>query len=96
MRIEYLADYTEHIPTLAKWFHDQWGYLSPDRTLEEQTERVRMKANRETIPVACVAMDGDAPIGSASPHSVRMKVSSSTRGSLRQTLFPCSTTAGAR
>ena len=26
MKIEYLADYTAHVPTLAKWFHDEWGY----------------------------------------------------------------------
>ncbi len=66
MRIEYLADYTEHIPTLAKWFHDEWGYLAPGRSLAEQMERVRMKANRGTMPMAFIALDGDTPIGSAS------------------------------
>jgi N-acetylglutamate synthase-like GNAT family acetyltransferase len=66
MRIEYLADYTEHVPTLAKWFHDEWGYLSPGYGLEERMQRLYAKSNKEGIPVAFVAVEAGNPIGSAS------------------------------
>ena len=65
MKIEYLADYTEHIPTVAKWFHDEWGYLEPECDLEERTKRLREKSNRETIPVGFIAVDHNEPVGSA-------------------------------
>lgn len=66
MKIEYLADHIEQVPVLAKWFHDQWGYLSPDRTLEERTKMLLGKANRGALPMAFVAMDCCKPVGSAS------------------------------
>jgi N-acetylglutamate synthase-like GNAT family acetyltransferase len=66
MKIEYLADYPEHIPALAKWFHDEWGYLSPNYRLEERTERLHAKAKKDSIPLALVALESGVPIGSAS------------------------------
>ena len=66
MKIEYLADHPEHVPLLAKWFHNEWGYLSPGYELEEREKRLRAKANREAIPISFIAMDGERPIGSAS------------------------------
>jgi len=66
MRIEYLADHIDHVPVLAKWFHDQWGHLDPDRSIEDGTERLYSKANRDKMPITFVAIDGDRPIGSAS------------------------------
>ena len=66
MKIDYLAEHIEHVPLLAKWFHDQWGYLSPGYTIEERTVRVRAKAQREAIPIAFIATDNGKPVGSAS------------------------------
>ena len=65
MKIEYLADCIEHVPTLAGWFHDEWGYLEPERDLKERTNQLHEKANRDAIPVAFVSVDGNEPVGSA-------------------------------
>jgi GNAT superfamily N-acetyltransferase len=66
MKIEYLADCTEHVPVLAKWFHDEWGYLLPEIKLEDRKKRLYARANRKSIPIAFVAVGGKEPMGSAS------------------------------
>lgn len=66
MRIEYLADRPEMIPTLAEWLHAQFGYLNPGDTVEKRAERLETRATQAGIPVAFVAVDGDALLGSAS------------------------------
>ena len=66
MEIKYLADQTECVPILAKWFHEEWGYLSPECDLKERKERLRAKANRDVIPITFVAIDSGEPVGSAS------------------------------
>jgi N-acetylglutamate synthase-like GNAT family acetyltransferase len=66
MNIEYLADSMEHVPVLAKWFQDQWGYLSPERSLEDRVQRLGERTNRTELPITFVALEGDEPVGSAS------------------------------
>ena len=66
MKIEYLADCTEHVTVLAKWFQDEWGYLSPEIKLEDRTTRLHANANRKSIPMTFVAVEGKHPVGSAS------------------------------
>ncbi len=66
LRIEYLADRPDCVRVLANWFHDQWGYLSPERNLDDRIEQLRKQTNRTQIPVTFVAFDGDDPVGSAS------------------------------
>ena len=41
MKLVYLANYPEHVPTLAKWIMDEWGHASPDTTLESLEEKFR-------------------------------------------------------
>ncbi len=36
MQIGYLDDHTEAIPTLARWYHDQWGFITPGLTLDDR------------------------------------------------------------
>lgn len=66
MKIEYLADHSELIPTLAKWFFEQWGYLRPESTLEDFTDSLRAHLNRDEMPISFVALDGATVLGSAS------------------------------
>ncbi|MEN6626182.1 MAG: GNAT family N-acetyltransferase [Candidatus Sumerlaeia bacterium] len=63
MKIEYLADHTHFIPTLARWFHAEWGYLYPERTVEILNGLVAERANRDRIPLTLVAIDGDEVVG---------------------------------
>jgi N-acetylglutamate synthase-like GNAT family acetyltransferase len=63
MNIAYLADHREVIPTLAQWFHQEWAYLHPDRTLEDVNRLLAERTNKERIPVALVAMEGNELLG---------------------------------
>ncbi len=63
--IEYLADHTRHVPLLADWHHQQWGYLSPGDTVEERASRLYARANKKMVPAAFVAIHQQQPVGSA-------------------------------
>ena len=66
MKIDYLADHPEFVPTLAFWFFEQWGYLRPESVVEDFSERVREHLNRDEMPLSFVALDGATLLGSAS------------------------------
>lgn len=66
MKVDYLADHREHIPRLAEWLHAQWGYLHENDSVERRAARLEARATRGGIPVAFVALDGDALLGTAS------------------------------
>lgn len=66
MRIDYLSDHPEALPTLARWQHAEWGHLRPNDTLEKRTERLQRFSNGNRIPLTVVALDGPEVLGSAS------------------------------
>lgn len=64
--ISYLAEHEAFIPGIAKWQHDQFGYLNPAGTLEQRAERLREALGRDRLPIALVAIDQDERlVGSA-------------------------------
>jgi predicted N-acetyltransferase YhbS len=63
LRIDTLANHPEAISTLASWSHNQWGYLYPERTLEDVEKAVAQRTNTDHIPLALVAHDGDELVG---------------------------------
>lgn len=66
MNISYLADNMELVPMLAEWSQSQWGYLSPERSLENHIEQFRKRNNRSEIPLTFIGFAGDTPVGMAS------------------------------
>ena len=66
MKVEYLADHPSHLPTVAAWQHAQFGYLTPNATLEDRTERLRRSLQKDSLPMAFVALSGSGTLmGSA-------------------------------
>jgi GNAT superfamily N-acetyltransferase len=65
-RIEYLADSTEHVSTLARWHHDEWGYLHDGDTAEKRAARMEEHLGKKQIPTTFVALADGKPVGSAS------------------------------
>lgn len=63
MKVSYLADHKEVIPTLAQWFYQEWAYLHPARTLGDVQRLLEERTNKEKIPVALVAFEGDELLG---------------------------------
>ena len=66
MNLEYLEHHARHIPTLARWHHDQWSYLNPQRTLAKRAERLQTHLGGRQMPTTVVAVEGESLLGSAS------------------------------
>lgn len=65
MEIRPLADRPELVPTLAEWFHEEWGRVVPWGTVEGFAEMFRGQLNRDALPLALVALEGGAPVGTS-------------------------------
>jgi GNAT superfamily N-acetyltransferase len=66
MEIAYLADYPEHLHTVATWVFGQWGHLLPGKTLEQVERTFGTHLQRDAVPLTVVALDEGKPVGTAS------------------------------
>lgn len=55
----------EHLPTLARWHHEEWGYLNPGETLADRIDKMRAYLGEATIPTLLIAVENDKVLGSA-------------------------------
>jgi N-acetylglutamate synthase-like GNAT family acetyltransferase len=65
MKLDYLADRPDALPTIARWHYAEWGRYSADRTVETMSERLRGHLNRDRIPLTVVAHEDGVPVGTA-------------------------------
>lgn len=73
MTIQFLADNSELVPTLAQWTYDAWSQYDPELTVDRATQSLGISQNREKIPLTFVALDGEIPIGMATlKESIRV------------------------
>jgi N-acetylglutamate synthase-like GNAT family acetyltransferase len=66
MTIDYLADHPHFVPTLARWQHEEWGYIRPGDSVEARTTRIDAGCERDRIPLTVVAIEDGEVRGSAS------------------------------
>jgi predicted N-acetyltransferase YhbS len=66
IEIEYLADHPGAIPVLASWLYQEWGYRSPDGAPSGMEEMLKSRLNRDRLPLALVALEGESPAGTVS------------------------------
>ena len=64
--IELLADHPELVETPARWHCREDGRLGDREWLDFWRRHLRRECGRERIPIAFVALDGDAPVGHVS------------------------------
>lgn len=65
MQIGYLADHSEFILPLAKRRLEFYRQLLPEYTLETHITRLEAHLNRDSIPIAWIACEGDQVFGTA-------------------------------
>jgi GNAT superfamily N-acetyltransferase len=65
MEIDYLADHEAFLPLLARWHHEEWGYLHPGDPVEARAGRLRGECGRGGIPTTVIAFSGETLLGSA-------------------------------
>lgn len=66
MKIEYLADHPNLIPTLARWFMEASPDYYTDKTLEDVVATFAPRLNRGRVPLALVALENKEPLGTVS------------------------------
>ena len=66
MKLEYLADCVSHLPLLAQWHHEEFGYLNPANTAERYVERLNASLQKSSLPTTFIALQDDTLLGSAS------------------------------
>jgi len=66
VRIENIADYPNFVETVARWQWGEWGHLDPDDSLAARITSLRDQTDPNRIPITYIALDGDAPLGTAS------------------------------
>jgi len=66
VRIENIADYPNFVETVARWQWGEWGHLDPDDSLAARITSLRDQTDPNRIPTTYIALDGDAPLGTAS------------------------------
>lgn len=65
MLISPLADIPEAIPTMAKWFYDEWHSFD-GRSIDQITAQLSENLNRHSIPITFVAHQNHEILGTVS------------------------------
>jgi N-acetylglutamate synthase-like GNAT family acetyltransferase len=65
-KIESLEHHPHHIPALAAWHHNQFGYLNPSVAIEQRIEKLAVSAQTGKLPFTLVALEDNCLIGAAS------------------------------
>jgi GNAT superfamily N-acetyltransferase len=60
---EFLCDRKDAIPTVARWYFDEWGSLRGKESVERSAEKLQDYMNRDEIPFILLACEGDDIVG---------------------------------
>ena len=65
LQFAFLADRTDAIPIISRWYYDEWGHLLPDDSIARTRARLEGYLNRDEIPFILVAAEGGEIVGAA-------------------------------
>ena len=57
MKIKLLAEHPSAIPTIARWYFDEWGHIDPTNSYEKTCERIQSKLNTDILPLHLIALN---------------------------------------
>ena len=63
LKLAFLADHPEAVPTIARWYFEEWGYLGAGSCVDEVAEKVRIYLNKDKIPLIILALKDGKPAG---------------------------------
>lgn len=63
MKLQYLKERKELVPTVAKWYFEEWGYEDENRTLDIEISDLEKTLNKVKIPLTIIATDEGQLIG---------------------------------
>ena len=56
---QHISERPEFIPQLASWFHTEWGFYNPKRTIEIRCKELEARNNQRILPTTMVSTMGD-------------------------------------
>lgn len=59
VRIDHLFHWPQHLPAIARWQHEQFGYLNPSVTLQQREDRLRQATDLSRLPIALIALSNE-------------------------------------
>jgi len=65
MNIDYLANQPEYLPTLARWYYDEWAYLNENTSLESLIAVLEGYLNTDELPLLVLAYEQKTLLGAA-------------------------------
>jgi GNAT superfamily N-acetyltransferase len=65
IEIAFLAGHPDCIPTLARWFRDEWPGYYGDRPLADIEDDFRRESHRDVLPIRLVAFEDGVLAGTA-------------------------------
>jgi len=65
MEFVLLADRPRALATVAAWYLEQWGPLSPGETVASMSVKLQKYLNRDRIPLIVLAIEDDEVVGAA-------------------------------
>ena len=65
MELDFLANNKTTIPTIAKWYFEEWGYLMKENSLDEVEQNLHAYLNSDKIPLIILAKEGEVVLGVA-------------------------------
>jgi len=65
MKLDFLANQEEFIPTLAGWYFKEWGHLSDANSISCVTSKLEEYLNTNKLPLIVVAFDKEELLGAA-------------------------------
>jgi predicted N-acetyltransferase YhbS len=65
MELTLLADRPEALPIIAKWYFEEWGYLSESKSVKDVESGLERYLNTDKIPLMVIASDNTDILGAA-------------------------------
>lgn len=63
--IEHLIDHEHRIPTIARWYFDEWGRTEQNFNYESVITQLELSLTKDSIPMSLVAIENNKTVGAA-------------------------------
>ena len=66
MQVSHIKYFQHWIPIIAKWVHEEWAYVYPQKTLQDIQRTLIGRTHENELPITLVAHDERGVLGTAS------------------------------
>jgi len=74
MHTKFLSQNEKFIPTIANWYHDEWGSTDHVISLDKEVEKLSKYLNENKVPLILTAIENNELVGVAQLKEHEMKI----------------------